>query len=300
MHTYDAVRTAADHLRAQAEVSRSQPALLLTLLLAALASALGEDQAGWLWAGSLIAGVLLLPRLLRRILPRGNLFTFRLSFVAYPAQAFLLGFIAFLELSKLPPLDLEELPRLDGLVPALAVVVALAYLVQLFPRWRRLLRQYGHTVAALKDPGDAEALAEVRDLAERALAPHASTAAPWAEFRTLPALPRSGRRFLRLDLELHGHWRVMFAQDYALVIARDGTGLEAVPRKGLRIAAEDPNPGGKPFLCLVRWNEHLHEGRIREGSLKLIESWNLKTVPVRTQEDSARPGQGASGEARPG
>ena len=95
MHTYDAVRTAADHLRAQAEVSRSQPALLLTLLLAALASALGEDQAGWLWAGSLIAGVLLLPRLLRRILPRGNLFTFRLSFVAYPAQAFLLGFIAF-------------------------------------------------------------------------------------------------------------------------------------------------------------------------------------------------------------
>lgn len=299
MHSHDAVRTAADHLRAQAEVQRSQPALLVTLLLAAGVAALGEDQVGWPWAAGLAAGIVLLPFLLRLILPKGNLLTFRLSLAAYPIQAFLLGFIAFLELSKLPPVDLEDLPQLGWLYPALALTVALVYMVHQFPGWRRRLRGYHATVGALRNPGDAAALEEVRDLAGRALAKSASAAAPWAEFRTLPAVPRSGRQFLRLDLEEHRLWRVVFAQDYALVVARDGTGLEAVAKNGLRIAADDPSPGGKPFLCLVRWNAHLHEGRIREGSLQLIQSWNLKTIPVRTAEENARPEPGGSGGAPP-
>lgn len=294
MHSHDAVRTAAEHLRAQAEVSRSQPALLITLLLAAAASASGEDQAGWPWAAALAAGVLLLPVVLRLVLPKGNLFTYRLGLAAYPIQGLLIGFIAFLESSKLPPVDLEDLPRLGWLYPALAVGAALVFLVHQFPGWRRRLRGYPETVAALGHPGEPAALEEVRDLAGRALAKSASAAAPWAEFRTLPAVPRSGRQFLRLDVEEHRVWRVMFAQDYALVVARDGTGLEVVPKNGLRIAADDPGPGGKPFLCLVRWNAHLHEGRIREGSLQLIQSWNLKTVPVRTAEENARPEPGVS------
>lgn len=280
MQSHESARTAADHIRAKAEVRRSQPALLITLLLASTACALGEDQSGWMWIGGLVAGLLLIPLLMKAILPKGNLFTYRLQLVAYFLNAVLLGFIAFLEAGKMPPLDLEDLPPMGWLFPALAMVVPLVYLVQQFPNWRRRLKAYPSLLRDLRDPGDPEAVEEVRHLAELALAKEASATSPWAEFRTLPAAPGNWKLFLRLDVERHGVWRVVFAQDYALVVAKDGTALEAVPKGGLRIAADDPIPGGKPFLCLVRWNTHLHEGRIREGSLQRIQAWNLKTVPA--------------------
>lgn len=279
MNSHESARIAADHLRARTEVSRSQPALLVTLLLACTACALGEDQSGWAWIAGLVGGILLLPLLLKAILPAGNLFTYRLDLVAYFLNAFLLGFIAYLELGKLPPIDLEDLPPMGWLYPALAMVVPLVYLVQQFPRWRRRLKEYPAVLRNLREAGDPETVEEVRHLTELALAKEASAASPWAEFRTLPAAPGNWKQFLRLDVERHGLWRVVFAQDYALVVAKDGSALEAVPKGGLRIAADDPIPGGKPFLCLVRWNAHLREGRIREGSLQRIQAWNLKTVP---------------------
>ncbi len=279
MPNQDPVRIAADHLRALADVSRSRPATLVALLLCAGASALGEDQTGWPWFAGMAAALLLLPWLLHRLLPKGNLVTYRLDLATFPLRALLVWCIAFLESSKLPPIEIEELPRMTWLYPALSVVAALAYLVLRFPAWRRRLQGYRRVVRDLREPGDAEVLAQVRDLAERAVARTASTSAPWAEFRTVPAAPRNWKLFLRLDLERHGDWRVAFSRDYALVVARDGSCLEAVPKGGLRIATEDPGPGGKPFLCLVRWNAHLHEGRIREGSLRLIQSWNLRKEP---------------------
>jgi hypothetical protein len=279
MHTHEAVRNAADHLRARAEVSRSQPTLLVTLILASAASAFGEDQSGWVWVSGLVLGLLLLPYLLGKALPEGNLLTYRMGLLVVPVQAFLLGFIVYLEAGKLPPIDLEDLPQLGWLVPALAMVVPLAYLVQQFPEWRRRIKSYQSTFQALESPGDDALLDEVRDLARRAVAKEASAAAPWAEFRTVPAAPGNWKQFLRLDVDRHGLWRVVFAQDYALVVAKNGSGLEAVFKGGLRIAADDPIAGGTPFLCLVRWNAHLHEGRIREGSLQRIQAWNLKTVP---------------------
>lgn len=279
MHSHETARIAADHLRAQAEVQRSRPALLIALLLVAAASALGEDQTGWPWFAGLLAGLVLLPPLLHWALPRGNLVSYRLHLVTYPINAFLLGFIVFLEAGKLPPIDLEELPRMGWFYPAMAMIVPLVYLVQQFPAWRQRLKGYRGVSQALREPGDPAVLEEVRGLAGQASASEATMAAPWAEFRTVPAAPGNWRLFLRLDVERHGPWRVVFAQDYALVVAKDGTGLEAVPKGGLRIAADDPVPGGKPFLCLVRWNTHLHEGRIRDGSLQRIQAWNLKTIP---------------------
>ena len=279
MHSHESARTAADHLRAKAEVSQSKPALLVTLLLASTACALGEDQSGWVWIGGLVAGLLLLPLLLRAALPTGNLFTYRLGLVGYFLNAFLLGFIAFLEAGKLPPVDLEDLPPMGWLYPALAMIIPLLYLVQQFPGWRRRLKAYPSVLKDLQVAGSPEVIEEVRHLAGLGLSKEASASSPWAEFRTLPAAPGNWKLFLRLDVERHGLWRVVFAQDYALVMAKDGTALEAVPKGGLRIAADDPIPGGKPFLCLVRWNAHLHEGRIREGSLQRIQAWNMKTVP---------------------
>ena len=278
MHSHETARAAADHLRAQAEVQHSQPTLLITLLLASAASALGEDQEGWVWVAGLVVAVLILPFLLHRALPRGNLLSYRLGVAAYPINAFLLGFIVFLEASKLPPIDLEDLPRMGWLYPAIAMIVPLVYLVQQFPTWRRRRKGYPAMLQALREPGDPAVLDEVRGLAEQAVAKEASGEAPWAEFRTVSAAPVNWKLFLRLDVERHGLWRVVFSEAYALVVAKDGSGLEAVPKGGLRIAADDPVPGGKPFLCLVRWNAHLHEGRIREGSLQRIHDWSQKPV----------------------
>lgn len=279
MPSIESVRTAADHLRARAEVAHSRPAELTALMLGAAASALGEDQTNLWWPIGIAAGLVVLPALLRRILPKGNLTTFRLELAAYPLCALLLGFIAFLETSKLPPLEIEELPRMNWLYPALAAVLPLIYLVLRFPGWRHRFRSHAVAVRQLRETGDPEVLAEVQHQLDRALTREASAAAPWAEFHTVPAAPRNWKLFLRLDLFRHGPWRVVFAHDYALVVAKDGSGLEVVTKGGLRIAADDPAPGGKPFLCLVRWNEHLHEARIREGSLRLIQSWNTRTVP---------------------
>lgn len=279
MDEQERARIAANHLRALTEVQRSQPTLLVTLLLIAAACAAGEDQGGWIWLAALISLLIVLPFLLDRALPKGNLLSYRLGIAAYPMNAFLLGFIVLLEVGKLPPIDLEDLPRLGWLYPALAMIVPLVYLVHQFPAWKRRLKGYPSVLQALREPGDPAVLEEVRGLAGHASANEPSGASPWAEFRTVPAAPSNWKQYLRLDVERHGLWRVVFAQDYALVIAKDGSGLESVPKGGLRIAADDPVPGGKPFLCLVRWNAHLHEGRIREGSLQRIQDWNLKTVP---------------------
>jgi hypothetical protein len=279
MHSHESARVAADHLRALAEVQRSRPSLLIALVLVSAVCAAGEDQSGWLWYAGLVVALLVVPSGLQFALPKGNLLTYRLSLVSYPINAFLLGFIVFLEAGKLPPIDLEDLPRLGWLYPAMAMVVPLVYLVHQFPAWMKRLKGYRWVLQALREPGDPEVLEEVRGLADRAIAKEATVNSPWAEFRTVPAAPGNWKLFLRLDLERHGLWRVVFAQDYALVVAKDGAGLEAVAKGGLRIAADDPIPGGKPFLCLVRWNAHLHEGRIRDGSLQRIQAWNVKTVP---------------------
>jgi hypothetical protein len=284
MPGFDRASRAAELIWARAEVREARPVGLVVLALLALLSATHPDRedVGWvvLMGGTLLLG----PLVLRLLWRRGSLATYRLSLVAFGINTLLLGFLAFMEASKLPPLELEELPTLHGLYPALSLLLPAGYLLAVLPTWARRWRLRGRVQAALQAPVDAEALEKVTAAMARARTASPGPGDDWAEFETVPVQPRAWKRYLRPDFERHGVWRVAFGSDWALVFKKDGSRAEAVPRPGLRTAADDPASGAPRVRCLLRWNAHLHEGRIRWPDLEKIQAWqtgarNL-TVPL--------------------
>ena len=47
---------------------------------------------------------------------------------------------------------------------------------------------------------------------------------------------------------------------------------------GISLAVDDaPRPGERERMILVRWNGHLHEGRILRDDLLKIQTWNSRS-----------------------
>ncbi|MBI4912237.1 MAG: hypothetical protein HY823_05835 [Acidobacteria bacterium] len=279
MSSFELARQASEHLRAHRDLEGGAFGTLLALLGALWATAAFPAATGFTWILGQAAWLLLVPWVLRRILPVGRPWLFRLGMAAFPANALLLGLWAFLESAKIPPFEVEELPALRWLFPILSLLLPCVYLVLQFPEWRRKALAAGACLRALRSRPDPRILGELSGLSAAALSGSPDRVAPWAAFRSVPARPGNWRRFLRLDTERHGEWRVAFSDGFALVMFHDGSRMEAVPRGGLRVAAEDLPTGEKPGLCLARWNSHLHEGRITAANLEKIQAWNHPTVP---------------------
>ncbi len=58
------------------------------------------------------------------------------------------------------------------------------------------------------------------------------------------------------------------------MVFHDGSRMEAVPKGGLKLVTDDPKPGSKTVLCLIRWNSHLFEGRITQDNFLKVKAWN--------------------------
>jgi hypothetical protein len=268
-------RRAADHLRAKAETERSGPAALLVLLAGAVVAARMPDDAGLLRHGGLLVFLAVGPFLVARMLPKGNLMSFRLSLATYPFSVVLLALIAWLEASRIPPFQMEDVPQVRWLFPALAMAVPVFYAVIQFASWIRRVQLYPEIRRALAAAPPAQALGEVAALVAQATSTEPPMDAPWAEFRTVPARPGNWRAFLKLDTEEHGAWRVAFADGWAIVVFKDGRRCEAVLRGGIRVVVDDDaRPGSRHQMCLLRWNAHLNEGRITQGDFQKILAWN--------------------------
>lgn len=268
-------RRAADHLRAKAETERSGLSTLLILLAAAALAARIPEAAGLAWHGGLLAFLLVGPFLLNRLLPKGNLMTFRLSLAAYPYNVLLLGFIAWMEASRIPPLQVPELPQLRWLFPAIAMAAPIVYAIVQFTDWIRRIHLYPEIRKALVEAPPAQALGDVSAMIAQAISAEPPPEAPWAEFRTVAARPGNWRAFLKLDTEEHGTWRVAFTEAWAIVVFKDGRRCEVVQRGGIRVVADDDaRPGSRYQMCLLRWNTHLHEGRITQGDFLKVKAWN--------------------------
>lgn len=274
MLTFEAARPVADHLRSRAEVERAPLAGFAALLIVSALTYAVPHEVDLRWTGGLCFALATLPFLLKRVLPKGNLMAYRMALVAFPVNALLLAFIAFMELWRADPFPILDFPTLGRAFPWIGLVLPGLYAVLQFPHWLRRLGLYPELVRGLAEPPSAVALGEVAGLAAQAVSSAPSMEAAWAEFRTVPATPRNWKLFLRLDLERHGCWRVAFAPDYALVLFEDGSRVEAVPKGGLRLVADDPKPGSKAGLCLLRWNAHLYEGRITPDDFLKIKAWN--------------------------
>ncbi|HJU83110.1 MAG TPA: hypothetical protein VJ600_02775 [Holophagaceae bacterium] len=275
MASLDDACRAADHLRARSEVEHGSLGTLLMLLAASIIAANRPDEGGLHWHVALLALLLVGPILLRRILPKGNLLTFRLGLAAYPYNTLMLAFIAWMEASRIPPLQVEDLPQLRWLFPVLALAVPVGYAIIQFPEWIRRIQLLPQIRKALALAPPVSALGEVAAMVAQATSSEPTPDAPWAEFRTVPARPGNWRAFLRLDIEEHGVWRVAFGESWAVVVFKDGRRCEVVPRGGIRIVVDDEaHPGSRHQLCVVRWNTHLHEGRITAGDFLKVSSWN--------------------------
>jgi hypothetical protein len=231
------------------------------------------------WVGGLLAAMFLLPVLLKRMLPRRNLMAFRLALAAYPVNVLLLTFITFMELWRADPFPVADFPALGRLFPWVGFVVPGVYAVLQFPHWVHRLSLYPELVRTLAQIPPVADLGEVSGLIAEAVSAEPSLEATWAEFRSLPATPSNWRLFLRLDTQEHGVWRVAFAPAYALVLFGDGRLVEAVPKGGLKLVADDPKPGNKAALCLLRWNAHLMEGRITPDNFLKMKAWNKIQAP---------------------
>lgn len=279
MLTFEEAARAADHLRAHHEIRRHPPAGLLALLILLAVSRWVPHEPDLPWIGAMAAGLCTLPWILRKLMIGGNLLTYRISLASYVLNGLLLGTLAFIELQALPWRPPEFLPEglhvdLERLWPWVAVVLPVLYWILQGPAWKRRIQGYKDLVRAAKDRPDPVALGEVSARVAQALSSEPNREASWAEFRTVPATPRDWQRYFRLDTEEHGTWRTAFHDAFAVVVFQDGSRMEAVPRKGLKMVSEDPKPGTRWTLCLVRWNRHLHEGRITEDNLLKIHAWN--------------------------
>jgi len=277
MTSFERAKMVADYLRAQAELHRASLGTLAALLAAAMFAARMRESS-WISHAALIAGLLAGPWLLRALSPKGNLAVYRLELAAFPLNALLLGLIVFLEASRLPAIEIEGVPAMRWFFPALSLLVPFGYLLLGFADWLRRLRLTGWIRGILAVPPVDAYLEGPEQLIEAALAAAPGTGDPWAQFRTVPASAKNLKLFFKLDTARHGFWRVAFGDDYALVVFHDGTGCEAVAPGGISLAVDDaPRPGERERMILVRWNGHLHEGRILRDDLLKIQTWNSRS-----------------------
>lgn len=278
MLSLERARMVADYLRAEAEVRRSSLGTLAALLLVSVFAARLGDASSWVSHVWLLAALLAGPMLLRALPIKGNLSTFRLELIAFPLNALLLGFILFMEASRLPRIEVEGVPAMRWLFPAVSLLIPLGYLLAGSADWFRRARLTGWIRDTLAIPPVDAYAEEPRALVEAALSGEPETGDPWAQFRTVAASAKNLKLFFKLDTARHGVWRAAFADDYALVVFHDGTGCEAVPPGGINLAVDDaPRPGERERMILLRWNEHFHEGRIlRDDQLK-IQTWNSRS-----------------------
>lgn len=291
MINLDRARMVADYLRAQAELRRSSLGTLVALLVAAFFAARMGGSASWISHAALIAGLLVGPWLLRMLSPKGNLALYRLELAAFPLNALLLGLIVFLEASRLPRIEVEGVPAMRWFFPALSLLVPSGYLLLGFADWLRRLRLTDWIRGILAVPPVDAYLEGPEELIEAALSGAPGTSDPWAQFRTVPASAKNLKLFFKLDTARHGFWRVAFGDDFALVVFHDGTGCEAVAPGGISLAVDDsPRPGERERMILVRWNGHLHEGRILRDDLLKIQTWNSRSSGFEGHSSVPAPG----------
>lgn len=279
MLTFEDARTAADYVRARTEVEQAPVAGFLALLCVGAVVWLAPHTTNLYWCGGLVAALSILPFVLKRLLPKRNLMAFRLALAAYPVNALLLTFITFMELWRADPFPVEDFPALGLLFPWVGFLVPGVYAVLQFPHWFRRLALYPALVRTLAQAPPIADLGEVSGLIAEAVSAEPSMEASWAEFKSVPATPSNWKLFLRLDTQEHGVWRVAFAPAYALVLFGNGKLVEAVPKGGLKLVSDDPKPGSKAALCLIRWNAHLMEGRITPENFLKIKAWNKNQAP---------------------
>jgi hypothetical protein len=159
-------------------------------------------------------------------------------------------------------------------LPWLSVLFPLFYYVYHFPNWRRRIERQGIHAEQLAKPAPEALVAEIEDLLAPALGRSPTYEDDWAEFTTVPATLKNWKLYLQLDAEYHGVWRVSFNGPLALVSFVGGTRVEVVKRGELKIVADDPQPGRRKALCLLRWNRNLFEGRITHDNFLKIHAWN--------------------------
>ena len=262
--------------RALREVRRAPIAGFLVLLAWLLVSLWVHDRA-WVLAFALGAVLVAwgLTGPLARLLPERNRLGHGLSLAAYPLNIAMLALIVLRATSGIVWDLPEPWASLDGPARWLALVPALAYGVLQFLPWRDRLRHAGKIRQALSESVP-ELLAEaMHDLLRGGPSkPEEDSESTEVEFRTVPASPKNLRRYLRLDARRHGVWRAVLLPQGAIVCFRDGSRAEAVPRGSFKIVAEDPSPGVSTIQCLVRWNQHLHEGRIAPEDFYRLQAWN--------------------------
>lgn len=279
MTSLERARLVADYLRAEAEVRRASLGTLIALIILAIVATRLGPGASWASHAGLLVGLVILPWLLRALSPKGNQTIFHLELFAFPLSALLLGFIAFLEASRLPRLDLPGIPPTRWLLPALSQLVPAAYVFLGLADWVRRIKLNKWIKDTLAIPPVDAYQEEPRRLLRDALRAVPATADAWAQFRTVPASARNLKLFFKLDTARHGPWRVAFSDDYALVVFHDGTGHEAVAPGGIHLAVDDaPRPGERERMILVRWNDHFHEGRITRDDLLKIQSWKSRSA----------------------
>jgi hypothetical protein len=257
--------------RASMEVEQTPIAGFLVLLAGAAVSVFLPPSATWRWSLWIAAGLVLLPFPLSWLLPRRGLLLFRLSLLFYLLNGPLLAIIGYREISRVVPLLLNDFPIVQVWSPWVAPLFSALYYVLQFHPWKERLLRLPIVKDVLSGPPPTEALQEIAMMLSQAIAGRGTE---WAEFRTVPASPKNWRLFLKLDPQIHGFWRVAFSQEFAIVVFRDGSRMEAVKRGALKIVAEDPSPGARTIQCLLRWNQHLHEGRIRPDHFYRIQAWN--------------------------
>ncbi len=280
---FERAQRVADHLWAKAELREARPAGFLVLLVLTLLSARYPTHTSGVWVGGMGTAMVLGPWLLRMILPSGSLLAYRLSALILALNTLMLGFVAFMETVKLPALEVEELPQMRWFFQALSLLIPLGYLLVQAPAAVRRMRLAFRVSEALPDPVDSEAMDEVTRALGQALGRSSNAEDSWAEFETVPASPRNLKAFLRPDFEKHGLWRVAMGKTWAVVVHRDGSRAEAVRVGGLKLVSDDPKPGTRKVLCLVRWNSNLREGRIAWDQRLKLQAWNAgdrgATVP---------------------
>ncbi len=292
MLTYEEAVPATDYLRSRTEVQRAHLGGLLTLVVGAACSYAFPRRASVPWFLFLLLLLALGPLVLPRLLPKGNLLTYRVVLLAYPIEGLLLGFITYMELWKVMPLDLPELPTINTVFPWLALLPPIFYYVNQFPNFKRGLRRLKVHAVQWTHPAPQEHVKELEELLQPALSRAPTYEDAWATFHTVSATLKNWKLYLQLDAEEHGEWRVAFNGPWALLAFHDGTRVEAVRRGALKLVADDAQPGRRKSLCLLRWNANLFEGRITHDNFLKIRAWNASTgeAPPRVPPAAGTPG----------